>query len=261
MFGCNDNPSARQLESAWRKLLGQHQITASDSANCINNDVKFLNVLNVSSRNQKASIKVLNTFASSASQHDNNNSFCESHDNDLGMEDHDIYTLTTDDSFSNNIADHICCYMASVLEKNIIEGRWYAPLRCENCLCVFSEDVHVDDEFVKMKMKTSKLRAPAQSTVLICKATEIAMEKFKFESGQLNAMKNDIISNLCLSELFPLSDFDVHDKPEHKMHLINLIIEMYVKKKHDYISRCNTLAEHNVFLRNKFRKILHFLGQ
>lgn len=59
MLGCNDNPSARQWEAAWRKLLGQHQITASDSSNCINNDVPFLSVLNVSSRKGKAKVDSL----------------------------------------------------------------------------------------------------------------------------------------------------------------------------------------------------------
>lgn len=53
MFGCNDNPSAKQFESAWRKLLGQHQISASESANCIRNDFPFLSILNASSRKQE----------------------------------------------------------------------------------------------------------------------------------------------------------------------------------------------------------------
>lgn len=44
MFGCNDNPSAKQFESAWRRLLGNHQITASNSVNCQNNSVEFLTV-------------------------------------------------------------------------------------------------------------------------------------------------------------------------------------------------------------------------
>lgn len=52
MFGCNDNPSAKQFESAWRRLLGNHQVTASVSANCRNNDVEFLTVLNSSSRKE-----------------------------------------------------------------------------------------------------------------------------------------------------------------------------------------------------------------
>lgn len=34
MFGCNNNPTVLQFESAFRKLLGQHQIEASQYANC-----------------------------------------------------------------------------------------------------------------------------------------------------------------------------------------------------------------------------------
>lgn len=46
---------------------------------------------------------------------------------------------------------------ASVLETCFKEGRWYSPLRCEKCLCAFSEDIQVDNEFLLLKMKTSKL--------------------------------------------------------------------------------------------------------
>lgn len=123
MFGCNDNPSARQWEAAWRKLLGQHQITVSDSANCINNDVPFLSVLNVSSRKEKA--KVDSLVMIDAHNENNNND----HEAELDQLDIDVdplfVTFLTDDMHSGDIEDHIASYSAAVLERCIIERRWY----------------------------------------------------------------------------------------------------------------------------------------
>lgn len=49
MFGCNDNPTARQLESPWKSLLGQNQITASENSNSLNNDSTISNTYNKAS--------------------------------------------------------------------------------------------------------------------------------------------------------------------------------------------------------------------
>lgn len=255
MFGCNDNPSARQFQSAWRKLLGQHQITASESANCLNNDFTFLNVLNVSSRKDKSD-------ASNLEENRNNNIDYENEFEEINMnEDPHFRRLFIDDTLSSNMDEHIASYFASVLEKCIIERRWYAPITCEKCLNVFAEDQSVDDEFVRLKMKSSKLRLPAISTVDICKATECSMKKFNYQAGMYNHIQNDVMSKLDIDELFWISDFNSHEESGHKIRLIKLIIEMYTKKKHDYICKCNTLAEHDAFWRSKLKKIIHFKGQ
>lgn len=248
MFGCNDNPSARQFESAWRKLLGQHQIKASDSANCQENDFQFLNVLNVSSRKQN-----LDGTAGS-----NVNGFEDNFDEfDLEIED----PVAMDTIFSTNLDDDMAAYLASVLQKNIIEGRWFNPLRCQNCLQVFSEGEIVDDDFVKLKMKTSKLKAPAKSTVDICLETEMVMRSFNYEAGKLQKILESVLLHLNINELFWASDFSSHDEPDHKINLIKLIIEMYVKKKQEYISKCKTLAAHDTVWRSVLRKLIHFRGQ
>lgn len=249
MFGCNDNPSAQQLESAWRKLLGQHQVTASEEANCASNDFTFLSVLNTSSRKQKGS----NTHIE---VNENNNIV-------FNEEIAESEFLFPDDTVTASFENHIACYLASLVEKDIIEGRWYSPLKCQQCLGVFSEDESVDNEFVALKMKTSKLHSPAKSTVQICKITEMSLQKFNFESGKYTQILNDILAHLNPKKLFPLSDFDKknHQDDGHKIKLVKLIIDMYIKKEQNYISKCNTLAAHDVFLRSKLKKLIHFKGQ
>lgn len=257
MFGCNDNPSARQFESAWRKLLGQHQISASESANCINNDIPFLNVLNVSSRKEKPNIN----HSDEENGNENNNIDYEDEFNQLDMiEDSYVFSLI-DDTLPDSLEDHIASYFAAVLEKCIIERRWYSPINCKKCLLVFAEDETVNDEFVTLKMKSSKLLPPARSTVNICKATERAMKKFNYEPGKYKDMLNDVLAHINLNDVYWISNFETHKEPDHKIRLVKLIIEMYTKKKHDYISKSNTIAKHDFQLRSQLKKLIHFKGQ
>lgn len=266
MFGCNDNPSAKQFESAWRKLLGQHQIGSPETANCMDNDFKSLTVLNASSRKQELGAGSSNDWPPpfikdihNNKSIENNNVVFEDDFGDFTMDEGDY--LITDSSQGINIEDHVASYLAAVLEKCIIEGRWYAPIKCKDCFRVFAEDLSVDDDFVKLKMKTNKLSAPAQTTVDICKAAEISMREFNYATGRFNQIQESVLSKLDFNDLFWASDFNSHPEENHKMRLVKLIIEMYIKKKQDYISRCNTLAAHQVLWRSLLRKLVHFRGQ
>lgn len=254
MFGCNDNPSARHFESAWRKLLGQHQITASESSNCMNNDFEFLNVLNASSRKDA---KVIQTNEINTSYGE------EEYLDEVYLEDQ-----VTDGPYSRCFDDHIAAYSAAVLEKCIIEGLWYSPLKCEKCLHVFSEDEVVEDEFINKKMETLKIKAPSRSTMEICKQAEISMRKYNYEQGKKDQIENDILVNLEIAQLYWMSDFESHHdlspdsfKVDHKTRLIKLIIEMFIKRQQDCVCKRNTLSQHDEFIRHKLKKIVHFKGQ
>lgn len=251
MFGCNDNPSARHLESAWRKLLGQHQITASESSNCMNNDFEFLGVLNASSRKNAKAIQT----------NENNNTFYDEEDylDEVYLEDQ-----VADGPFSRYFDDHIAAYSAAVLEKCIIEGRWYSPLKCEKCLHVFSEDEIVEDEFVNKKMQTLQIKGPSRSTTEICRQVDISMRKFNYDPAN-DQIHTDVMMNLDIEQLYWMSDFRSHPestpKKDHKLQLIKLIVEMSIKKQQDYICKRNTLSQHDEFIRHKLKKLVHFKGQ
>lgn len=172
--------------------------------------------------------------------------------------------LVDDTNESNKIQNHVISYTASVLEKCIINGRWHKRITCNSCLLAFKEDAVIDDEFVNIKMKTNKMCAPAVSTVQICMATEKAMEKFNFEPGHFQEIISCVHRMLNPDKLFTNTNFSSdtdHANLHHKTELIQMIVQMYVKKKFDYISRCNTLANHDALLRHKLRKFIHFKGQ
>lgn len=259
MFGCNDNPSAKHIESAWRKLLGQHQITASDAGNCANNDIEMLNVLNVSSR--ATNVKSVETPI--------NWRICDRNSNVLLDEDElaekdELWLLNSildEDDSSSNIEKHAIFYMASVLEECILQGKWYKSIKCEKCLIAFREDGVTDDIFVTTKMKTNNLHAPARSTVIICATTEKLLQACNYEAGNYNKISNGVLLNLDPESLFATSDFRSHADTNHKIVLVRMIIEMYVKKRLEYISKLNTLDKHNVLYRQFLKKLVHFHGQ
>lgn len=230
------------------------------------NDFQFLNVLNVSSRKQGSVPSITNNwppiFIQDIENHsnaENNNIQLEDDFGEFAMDEGDY--LITNESPATKIMEHVDSYLAAVLEKCIIEGRWYAPIKCKDCLRVFAEDEIVDDDFVKLKMKTSKLRLPARSTVEICKATDMSMRELNYEAGKFHQIQASILAKLNISDIFWASDFSVHSEAGHKIHLIKVIIEMYIKNKQDYISRCNTLAAHDALWRSMLKKIVHFKSQ
>lgn len=260
MFGCNDNPSAKQFESAWRRLLGQHQITASEYANCANNDVMYLNVLNASSR-KETNEKFKSEQKGGTLVNENNNIIATSHRVIDEEEIMNIRSIVYNPIYSDDLKSHMISYIACVLQKNIIEGRWYTRIACEKCLCAFSEDEFIDDEFIKIKMKTQKLRPAAKSTFQICIVAEQLMAKYDYEPIKNDFMLNEILQIVSLEELFSYSDFSTHSESDHKSRLVGMIVSMYLKKRQEYISRCNTLDAHKLFWRSKLKKVVHFQGQ
>lgn len=257
-FGCNDNPTSKQFASAWKRLLGQHQITASDAANCANNNVNFLSVLNSSSR-KETNVKLKQKYLNNDNRNENGNIV-----NRVEFDDEEIFNLrflVENPHFSSNFEIHMISYTASVLQSDIIHGKWYKRITCEKCLLVFAEDDLIDDEFVTMKMKTKQLPQISKSVREICYVAEKVMQKLEYNPEQYKQISDDVLKILHIDNLFVYSDFNTHSQDDHKESLINLIIQMYVKKRQDYISRCNTLDVHDVLLRSQLKKVIHFKGQ
>lgn len=170
-----------------------------------------------------------------------------------------LQSLITEESSPNDFERNMISYTASVVQNDIIEGKWYTRLKCAECLRVFTEDEIIDDELVNSKMKTTKLSPASKSTFKICLATEKMMQKFEYKPEMYQNIPKEILRVIDTGDIFYCSDFE-HDE-NHKGTLIDLIIKMNVKKRQTYISHCNTLAAHKVFLRAKLKKLVHFKGQ
>lgn len=186
-----------------------------------------------------------------------NNNFTETEN--TVEEINDLRSMILDESLSNDLERHMISYTASVVQNDIIEGKWYTQIKCKECLHVFKENEIIIDELVKLKMKTTKLGPVNKSTFQICLVAEKLMQKYKDAPKNYQNISKEVYKILNLKDLFRCSDFE-HDK-NHKETLINMIVQMYIKKRQTYISRCNTLAIHDVFLRKNLTKLVHFKGQ
>lgn len=219
----------------------------------------YLNVLNASSRKE--------TNDKLKKEQSGNNLVNENNNNTTTytvIDEEEIITIRSivlDPIYSDNLKGHMISYMACVLQNNIIEGRWYARITCQKCLSAFSEDEYIDDEFIQIKIKTQKLRPAAKSTFQICFAAEKLMEKYEFEPIENSVVLNEILQIISLEELFLYSDSNTHSESDHKLRLIGMIVNMFLKKRQEYIGRCNTLDAHKIFWRKKLKKIVHFKGQ
>lgn len=255
MFGCNDNPSAKQFQSAWRRLLGQHRITASDFANCESNDTEFLTVLNCSSRTKNQNSDILENISPLGDD------VCDTQNIDATeREIQSIDSILSEPSLPNEMDSHVIAYVASIMQQNIIEGRWYWRLKCEDCSNAFPEDDLVNDSFLNLKARTNQLSAPAKSTVRICEIAETCMLKYEYKPGTFDTVLHESLQILESENLFPNSNFESHSEDGHKEILISLIIRMFFKKKQNHISHCNTQATHGSFVRNYLLKYLHSQG-
>lgn len=129
---------------------------------------------------------------------------------------------------SNNLERNMISYTASVVQNDIIEGKWYWQMKCEECLHAFSEDEFIDDDLVDMKMKTTRLRQVAKSTFDICVTAEKLMQKFDYQPENYDKIPTELLRIINIDDLFSHSNFDTHSELNHKKRLINLIIKMYV---------------------------------
>lgn len=217
-----------------------------------------MSVLNSSSR-KETNIKQKQKYLNNDHLSENDNIV-----NRVEFDDEEIYNLrflVVNPQYSSNFETHMISYTATLLQRDIVLGKWYKRITCEKCLLVFAEDDMIDDEFVTMKMKTKQLPQVSQSVHEICLVTEKIMEKLEYKPEQYKQIPDDVLRILHIDSLFVNSDFSNHSQDDHKESLINIIIQMYVKKRQDHISRLNTLDLHDILLRSKLKKVIHNKGQ
>lgn len=70
-----------------------------------------------------------------------------------------------------------------------------------------------------------------------------------------------VLSSIRVDDRYPIYfDKDDHE-PEHKNYLIKHIMDEYIRIKCTSIAKMETINMQKRYLRNKYRKIIHFKGQ
>lgn len=249
--GFNDNPTSEQFMSAYRKLLCNSNILASSDANVREfkniNMSSFSNILKVTSRRP--------VFGESISD-DRLNQAMDCFDDYLNDDIDFVSQQKAGDYLSDQMSTSSIAFIASLIEERILATN---NSYCIACQMVFIENLKIENRLIVSNIS----RVPCMSTYIICKKSDefiklldptICEDKFDFNGVYLK-----IFQQLSFECLFPETDFTDH--PDHKFHLIKVIVNEYIRIKITHMAKSLTLIAQGKSIRNKLHKWIHFSGQ
>lgn len=266
-LGSNDNPTTEQFCSAYRKVLVNTELTCSSLSNCVDQ----LNILHVSSKNQKkicsqpAVVRVAPTFYSNRKRKapDTNFASVETTRNLLNPDQYKNVEAN-DHQFPFDGADVTITYLANLIEEKIEHK---VRSNCNECVKLVSKIFTENEKFTRaqtsfetVSVQQNKQRWPCQSTVDIC---EVCNALLRTHSYKIN-FKYDVLLQ-CIEEglesmnLFAETDFS-HNSV-HKDDLIKYIMEEFIRIRATYTARKITLNEKKKMLRRKNLKLVHLSGE
>lgn len=256
-LGANNNPTTEQFKSAFRKLLICTPNLSAKGTNCL---TSAIHLLTVSSAQQP----ICQPKTHQTPLPIDVSSVIERIHNDL-----DYNTLIHAEM--DDYERHLNAYLASTIETNIIKKIMARPIsKCSDCLHAFSENVKIEDSFLKKKSQTSNIVQPCRSTVNIIVASNAIM-KILQSIGHIdfNIVLRAILPCLDIDSLFDSSDFIEHQNEgrvsitlSHKEEFICNILREYMHLKSKKICDRITAEEHKAGnVRKKNTKNIIFAGQ
>lgn len=239
--GFNDNPTAQQFESAYRKLLIHNDVVCSKKSNVIEPGTKILTVSSNRPGTSKQTDFVDEGFD----------------DFNFGDDFEDTFHVAqyVDDAHSHSLA-----YMASVLEAKIIGGK-RRHIKCEDCIRALIENELLEDSFIYFKARKSNILQPCRSTFEICKFVDKYVQSCEEKSAPYQAVLIQILRKMSYQTLYTSSNFENHSEYGHKYEFIKKIIELYMHMKSVHIAKCFTLKTHEDPIRHTYRKLIQRRGQ
>lgn len=234
MNGSNDNPTALQFLSAYRKLLFNADIQVSKYSNV--RAIVSSNILTIPSFTQRS------TLEKDVVEH---SGLCVSVATSLSPEQElteewqealEWEQISQSDYLTGGIIDCGIAFVANIIEKRL---RCCKPLvRCDECQRVLDQNEKIDDETCVSVINGK----PCLSTYQICKLTDMAIQIY-INSG--DKMKQriylEVMNNICFGNLFKIFYEPDHDI-EHKHFMVKFIILIYnTNKKCAYIAKQHTL--------------------
>lgn len=234
MNGSSDNSTPAQFISAYRKLLHNCDILISNFSNITNQLTS--DILTVSSSIKPSCPAQDQIIAEEAEAEEWN----------------EVMELQSLDN-CNAIIDAIdagVSFVAHALEKRLLTNNIY----CDFCKEVLEKSEKVNDFNFQMGK-------PCLSTYQICKLTDTAL-KSVINSGPNFKQKTylAVMNNLNFDEIFSEFYEPVHDV-DHKHFLIKFFIDEYTNKKCAYVAKQKTLSLQKRYIRNSYRKKIHFMNQ
>lgn len=248
MNGSNDNPTASQFISAYRKLLFNADVQPSNYCNV--RAISSSNCLTIPSSSQRSS------------QRKNTESFFNglfesmALPSEFDQELRELREYFEWDELSNGRhleeaqIDYGIVFTANIVEQRLINCK---QVHCNDCVRVLNDNEKIPAESC---VSVSDSR-PCKSTYEICRFADMALKTYinKGEAMKLRVY-SDVLNNISTDDIFPSFYSPPHDI-EHKRFLIKYIIDEYVNKKCAYVAKQHTLNLQKKYLRNKLRKQYH----
>lgn len=239
--GFNNNPTAIQFESAYKRLLIHVELTSSEAANCLAQD--GTSILNVVSSNKNCSNQL--------------DLFCdEEMDSELDDNDKNHYEIQVYSRFDIDVIDYIAGFVVKKCLKRI---------NCHICCNALTEK----DECSSLIRRKNKggLTIPSKSTSFVCKMAEKTFRGFphSFSKNNVNFIQRLITLGTARIITYPIfEEINYHFMEQDPMtnHLIQLvynILKIYFTIRLHHRNASENEVDNRV--RPLFTKLIHFRGQ
>lgn len=255
--GANDNPTAQQFGSAYRKLLLHNEITCGKGANCLNDVTKLLEVssrkkytVNTEAIANTAELEMLANFDF---EYGND---CEPHEL---VEDEAIDSTNITNAIQP-LEENSLALMAALVEEKVIRAISNKGKKtCGKCIQVFTENELANDDLIAFKSKTCNILQPCRSTLKLIKYVEAALKRYASQNASFQSILTHIVGNI---EPFSFYDFSTLDETHnHHLELIKQIITTYLDLKSKNYSRIITRLFQEKLIRHEKSKAVHRAGQ
>ena len=233
--GFNNNPTARQFETAYKRLLVHATIKGSPSANCLDSEeTKILSV------QQKRFIDEINNMKDSTETEDD---------------------IETGIILTSNYVKDVSKYIAGSIVRKL-----NSTVKCEICFSALIDKSFPTGLIAAKSYSINALVTPSPDVVYICNLAENIFRQTEKSFGLKSksifmAMMIKILGNLKSSVFDSIKDHQFDNDPEdnHIIKLIKTIITKYlnIRMRH----ALNTLNNDKKKVRSKLTKLILFQNQ
>jgi len=242
--GFNNNPTALQFESTYKRLLVHTEIMTSSGANCI--AMNLTKILSVTSRTKQKPDN-LNVYV---------DMLCaEVTDDDLNLTTY-IEGTTTQQTVVDDIVEYIAGFIVRKLEKKIIS---------DDCIRSLTRTHSEVGSLLNIKNRGG-LRKPSVDVIHLC---QVAERVFKMYQSRLSTSSNIInfliikaTSRISINKIFlSIAEHILNQEPlnNHLLQIVHIIFQSYFRIRiHHY---CMNESQPDDRIRSFLTKTIHFKNQ
>lgn len=231
--GSNNNPTARQFQSFYKKLLCHVEIKNCNTGNCV--ELEQISILNCSS-----AIQTINT-TTQGSLSDDDTDCRELNVSSVLDFDHFCKTLPQLTEFCDQVITYISGYVVRAIQKQIKCDE------CKNALVLQKPENDRTYELVTFKDKGG-LVYPTKDVIQICKVAELEIRNIINKSQKLNIrpsvskplMINKILRAFVNSNIFnsiAIHQFDQYPTENHLVNLTKVVASTYMDVRFHYLTK------------------------